>query len=178
MNRPNLASANQRRAASRSAGTESPACAVAGARPAVSSVAAARAARSPFAAPSGWAAGRAAGDGASPGPTGNEKRETGHVYSHQPYVSPFPFPVSRVSSPVSRVSSQDSVHQRAEKHDDTDEPVGTEEGRVEPRQVSRLHQLVLPGDERRAERHPGVVGHTEPRADPEQQERAEGEPVQ
>src|SRR5436190_23198708 len=167
MNRPNLASANQRRAASRSAGTESPACAVAGARPAVSSVAAARAARSPFTAPSGWASGRAAGDGAAPVATGNEKRETGHVGSHQPYVSPFPFPVSRVSS-------QDSVHQRAEKHDDTDEPVGTEEGRVEPRQVSWLHQLVLPGDERRAERHPGVVGHTEPRADPDQQERAEG----
>ena len=39
----------------------------------------------------------ASGDGAAPVAAGNGKRETGKVPAAPPYVSPFPFPVSRAS---------------------------------------------------------------------------------
>src|SRR5689334_14851390 len=55
----------------------------------------------------------------------------------------------RVSTSAFRVS-QDPIYEGPEEHHDADNAIGGEECRIEPRQVSRLHQPVLPRNQRRA----------------------------
>src|SRR5437870_3795550 len=138
-----------------------------------------------FNALSGWGL-----DFASDGPAddaGRGRRERGEVPYGAPRAcaapertSPFsPLPLSKRTSPLSLLPfSQDPIDQGAKEHDDADNPVGGKERRVEPRQVVRLHEPVLPGDEHGADRDPHVVRHAEPGAQPEQDEGQDREAVQ
>src|SRR5437016_10698425 len=81
------------------------------------------------------------------------------------HLSPFPFPLS---------PSYETIHQRAQEHDDAHDPVHREERGVEPGQVSGLDEAVLVRDDRRGERHAHVVGGTEPDSGSECDERDHG----
>src|SRR5439155_1344380 len=66
----------------------------------------------------------------------------------------------RVPTSALRVS-QNSIHQRAQEHDDADNATGGEEGGIEPRQVSGFHEVVLPGNQQRPDGNAGVAGEPE-----------------
>src|SRR3989442_3784355 len=113
---------------------------------------------------SGW---ESAGDGRADGAV-VENAERGTANAEQARlalarlfrVPPSAFPVS-----------QDPIHQRTQEHHDADNAIGGEESRIEPRQVSRLHEPMLPCDQRCAESNADLVGNAQPPADPEHDQR-------
>src|SRR6266851_6502713 len=91
---------------------------------------------------SGW-------ESASGGPAGAGEAVRGAWYgvaSSAPQASGAPH---QPSTTHHAVISQHPVHQRAQEDHDADNAIGGEERRIEPRQVSRLHQVMLPCDQRR-----------------------------
>src|SRR5437773_9385258 len=111
MNRPNFASANQRRAASRSAGTES--------RPCAGNAAIARTRRrAVIISPAGWGSGNASGAGVDRrggrGRGGEGGVDEGGV---DDALYPYPPPVPRPSPPF----SYDPIHHCPEEHHDPDD---------------------------------------------------------
>src|SRR6267142_379407 len=88
--------------------------------------------------------------GAGADPSGRGTRDGGSV-KPSAQGSLYPSLVPRAPSP----SSQDPIHQRAQKHDDTDDPIRREKRGVELRQVSRLHLTMLPPDHDDREHHAG-----------------------
>src|SRR5690348_9151453 len=76
------------------------------------------------------------------------------------------------------LSSYDPIHQRAEKHSDRDDPVHGEERRIELRKIPGLHQLMLPGDQRRSDPYPDIERQVETGSDAEAYQGENGDPVQ
>src|SRR6266496_4360803 len=120
---------------------------------------------------SGW--GSAWGAPAAGGAAENAERETRKAEQARPALAR----LFRVPTSAFRVS-QHPVHEGPQKHDNADQPVGAEKRRIEPRQVTRLDELVLPGDQDSAERDAAEVGDAEVGAEPEQDQRREREAVQ
>src|SRR5216684_2396010 len=91
---------------------------------------------------SGWGS---AWDGrAGEGALENAERGTRNAEQALPALAHlFPVPTSAF-----RVS-QDPIHQRSEEHHDADKAIRRKERRIEPRQVCRLHEPVLPRNQRR-----------------------------
>src|SRR5437867_12791164 len=109
---------------------------------------------------SGW---ESASDARAGGGAGvNAERETRKAEQ----ARPAPARLFRVSTSAFRVS-QDPIHQRTQEHDDADNAIGGKKGRIEPRQVSGFHEVVLPGNQPRPDGNAGVVGEPEVRPDPE-----------
>src|SRR6059058_1951419 len=110
----------------------------------------------------GWGSESASDAQAGAGAGVNAERETRKAEQ----ARPAPARLFRVSTSAFRVS-QDPIRQRAQEHHDAHDAVGAEESRIEPRQVSRLHEPVLPRNQRRADGHADVVRDPEPRPHPE-----------
>src|SRR5881628_2456855 len=100
----------------------------------------------------GWRSESASDAQAGAGAGVNAERETRKAEQ----ARPAPARLFRVSTSAFRVS-QDPIHKGAQEHDYADQSVGAEEGRIDPRQVSRLHEPVLPRNQRRADGHADVV---------------------
>src|SRR6266513_5134838 len=76
------------------------------------------------------------------------------------------------------LASQHPVHEGAQEHHNAHDPVRGKKGRIEPRQVSGLHEPVLPRDQRGTDHDAAVVSDSEAGAEPEQHQRRERETVQ
>src|SRR5213596_2710114 len=76
----------------------------------------------------------------------NAERETRKAEQ----ARPAPARLFRVSTSAFHVS-RDPIHEGTQKHHDAHDAIGRKERRIDPRQVSRLHQAVLPRDQRRAD---------------------------
>src|SRR6266581_5544855 len=100
---------------------------------------------------SGW--GSAWGAPAAGGAAENAERETRKAEQARPALAR----LYRVPTSAFRVS-QHPIHQRTEEHHDAHDAVRGEERRIQPRQVSRLHELMFPRDQRCADGDADVVG--------------------
>src|SRR6266542_5063582 len=87
--------------------------------------------------------------------------------SHRASTPSFSIPHSAFRHPQ---LSEHPIRQRAKKDHDAHDPIGREKRGVEAAQVSRLHEVVLPGDEPGADRDAPEVCPAEARARPEQHE--------
>src|SRR6185437_5393420 len=97
------------------------------------------------------------GELADEGAPENAERGTRKAEQARPaLVRPF-----RVPTSAFRVS-QDPIYEGPEEHHDAHDAIRGEEGRIEARQVSRLHELMFPRDQRCADGDADVVGDTQP----------------